>query len=279
VWCSELYSGQFDAYQYFLLLADYLDAGGKLILAGPMQITLSSFDSRIQFNMSDFAYNYLNLNGLDYPPIHNTEFIGGRAVDTFFPNFDLDTARVNRIVFPSGENDGRLFGMGYIEPRDSTEIIYNYQAVEPETSYYHDEPIGIIHHADNYSIAYLEFPLYYIEQETAFGIFNRVLEAMEYVDIDEPVANALPEKTSLLYNYPNPFNARTQINYELSHTADVSIAIYDILGRRLQDITVGRQEPGLHAYTWDARELPSGIYFYRLRAGDDKFVRKCMIIK
>jgi hypothetical protein len=89
----------------------------------------------------------------------------------------------------------------------------------------------------------------------------------------------LPQHDCILGSYPNPFNARTQIRYELLKSADVSIAIYDIMGRRVQSAAIGHQEPGLHAYTWDAGGLSSGLYFARLQNGESMDIVRMVLLK
>ncbi|MCB0305592.1 MAG: endonuclease/exonuclease/phosphatase family protein [Calditrichaeota bacterium] len=71
-------------------------------------------------------------------------------------------------------------------------------------------------------------------------------------------------------NYPNPFNPRTVIRYQLSVVSDVSLTVYDLLGRRMQTLVTGRQAAGIHTVQWDGRDArgraaASGIYSYELR--------------
>ncbi len=73
----------------------------------------------------------------------------------------------------------------------------------------------------------------------------------------------LPKRFNLLQNYPNPFNATTTISYDLSEQGYVSLAIYDILGKRIEQLVSSRQEPGKYHLSWNP-SIPSGIYFYRM---------------
>ena len=107
------------------------------------------------------------------------------------------------------------------------------------------------------------------------GRINAANCMMTAID-DDPI---LPQHDRLLGSYPNPFNAQTQIRYELSKSADVSITIYDIMGRRVQSVTIGYQEPGLHFYTWDAGGLASGIYFAKLQNGEATDVVRMVLLK
>ncbi len=93
-----------------------------------------------------------------------------------------------------------------------------------------------------------------------------------YLSPNAPVANedgsATPGTLELLGNYPNPFDARTQIRYVLPQSGEVSVAIYDLLGRRVAEVEPGIQSVGANAVTVDATDLASGVYFYRVQLED-----------
>ena len=101
-----------------------------------------------------------------------------------------------------------------------------------------------------------------------------VVEAQAVNDNPETPANF-----SLYQNHPNPFNARTCIEYVLSASSSVSLEIYDIAGRRLQVLQSGYQEAGVHLVVWNADSWPSGIYLYKLKAGEASETRKCLLVK
>ena len=99
----------------------------------------------------------------------------------------------------------------------------------------------------------------------------------------------VPEVTSLLPNYPNPFNPETWMPYQLAKPADVTLTIYDINGCLVRDLDLGHQRAGTYesksrAAYWDGRNaqgepVASGVYFYRLKAGDFSATRKMLIRK
>jgi sugar lactone lactonase YvrE len=90
---------------------------------------------------------------------------------------------------------------------------------------------------------------------------------------------SLPDKHFTIANYPNPFNASTVIQYNLPSSSDVTIEIYDILGRKIETLVQGEQPAGNHQVTWDAGYQSSGIYFYRIQAGEYTETRKMVILK
>jgi len=75
----------------------------------------------------------------------------------------------------------------------------------------------------------------------------------------------LPEECALQQNYPNPFNASTALSYKLQATSHVSLRIYDTAGRLVETLVDGWRSAGVHELTFDASDLPSGMYVYRLR--------------
>jgi len=84
---------------------------------------------------------------------------------------------------------------------------------------------------------------------------------------------------SLYQNYPNPFNPITEIKYALPKECWVRLEVYDILGQRVISLVKGWQEAGYKSVRWDAGSLSSGIYFYRLQAGDFVETRKMVLIR
>ncbi len=99
---------------------------------------------------------------------------------------------------------------------------------------------------------------------------------LNLVGIDESL---LPGNFTLAQNFPNPFNAQTTISYNLPKAADVTLDIFDILGRRVETLIKGHEMPGVHSISWDAKDFPSGIYFYKIKAGEFKGIRKCILLK
>jgi len=102
-----------------------------------------------------------------------------------------------------------------------------------------------------------------------------------FEDTTVPVENEpyLPNSFKLFQNYPNPFNPSTVISYELSATSNVKIAVYDILGREVAVLVNEEKFPGSYEVKFNASNLPSGIYLYRLSVGNYTETRKMLLIK
>ncbi|MBN1542041.1 T9SS type A sorting domain-containing protein, partial [candidate division KSB1 bacterium] len=100
------------------------------------------------------------------------------------------------------------------------------------------------------------------------------------VAANESVESAgIPTRMAVEQNYPNPFNPATRISYTLDKDAQVSLVVYDMIGREVATLVDGFQNAGIYEATWNATGLPTGIYFYRFSAGQISSVRRMMFIK
>jgi len=90
----------------------------------------------------------------------------------------------------------------------------------------------------------------------------------------KPVSNF-----KLSHNYPNPFNATTQIQYSVPHTARISLKVYDIIGREVATLIDEIKEQGDYTVMWSGQDFASGVYFYRMVAEEFSEVRKMNLIK
>ncbi len=94
-----------------------------------------------------------------------------------------------------------------------------------------------------------------------------------------PISTGIPKDFTLYQNYPNPFNPGTVIKYQLPITSDVELTIYDVLGKKLITLVNEIQKSGKYEIKWDASNLASGIYFYRLIADQKVMTKKMVLIK
>jgi hypothetical protein len=89
----------------------------------------------------------------------------------------------------------------------------------------------------------------------------------------------IPLTFMLDQNYPNPFNPVTLIKYHCARAGDVSLKVYDILGNEVETLVNSKQEPGNYSVNFDGSNFPSGVYYYRLEAGDYVEVKKMILLK
>lgn len=88
-----------------------------------------------------------------------------------------------------------------------------------------------------------------------------------------------PSQFELRGNYPNPFNPSTVIRYNVPNTADITLSVYDMLGRQVAVLVNGVQSAGSYDVTFNATNLSSGVYLYRLQSGDFVQTQKMMLVK
>ncbi|MFZ1320594.1 MAG: T9SS type A sorting domain-containing protein [Ignavibacteria bacterium] len=90
---------------------------------------------------------------------------------------------------------------------------------------------------------------------------------------------SIPENFVLYQNYPNPFNPRTVINYELRITGNVKLKVYDVLGNEVAVLVNEKQNAGNYSVNFDGSNFSSGVYFYKLNAGEFSETKRMMLIK
>jgi len=94
----------------------------------------------------------------------------------------------------------------------------------------------------------------------------------------------IPDEFALHNNYPNPFNPSTTISFSLAAGVDVSLVIYNVLGQEVKNLHEGYKEAGTHQIIWGGDNnqgvpVASGVYFYKLKAGDFEQSKKMMLLK
>jgi len=99
------------------------------------------------------------------------------------------------------------------------------------------------------------------------------------VSVEENQSSQIPASFELYQNYPNPFNPSTLIKFQVANSTHVSLKVYDIIGREVAVLVNEVKEPGTYEVTFNAKELSSGIYFYKMIAGNFSSVKKMNLLK
>ncbi len=112
------------------------------------------------------------------------------------------------------------------------------------------------------------------------GVFRHV----ESPTAVEEISTRIPSSFALEQNYPNPFNPSTLIQYQLQAVSDVELTIYNQLGQEVRTLVNERKPAGTHQIAWHGRDnggkqLASGVYLYRLKAGSFVKVRKMVLLR
>jgi hypothetical protein len=97
--------------------------------------------------------------------------------------------------------------------------------------------------------------------------------------VEENASSEIPTEFAMYQNYPNPFNPLTTIRFDVPNPADVTLKIYDIAGREVAVLLSERRDAGTYSINWNAHGYASGVYYYRMTAGDFISVRKLVLMK
>jgi hypothetical protein len=113
------------------------------------------------------------------------------------------------------------------------------------------------------------------------GPFTLTIDGSQ-LNINE--SELIPESFALHANYPNPFNPTTTISYDLPEQAQVTLGIYDLLGKQIKTLVNQSQDAGNRTAVWDGtddlgRQVSAGVYLYQIEAGDFTQTRKMVLLK
>jgi hypothetical protein len=116
-----------------------------------------------------------------------------------------------------------------------------------------------------------------------FGTDGKAIGDPRWAPDQDPVAveeeAAIPTEFGLEQNFPNPFNPATTIKFNISKAGHITLKVYDVLGSEIATIVNNRLSAGRYSYNFDAQNLPSGIYLYKLSAGNSVLTRKMVLAK
>lgn len=99
------------------------------------------------------------------------------------------------------------------------------------------------------------------------------------LDVGGSETEGIPTEYAIRQNYPNPFNPGTTIQYELPRASHVSITVYDMLGRQVSLLLNERRDAGIHEVKFDGSAFASGVYLYRIQAGEFTQTKKLIMLK
>lgn len=126
---------------------------------------------------------------------------------------------------------------------------------------------------------------YFDDKNLTTGRYNYRLKQIDfngnykYYNLQNEVMIGLPDKFSLHQNFPNPFNPVTKIRYDIPVSGNVSVKIYDNIGREVKSIVNEFKDAGYYTVEFNGSNLPSGIYYYKLETGNFTATRKMVLIK
>lgn len=112
---------------------------------------------------------------------------------------------------------------------------------------------------------------------------NAVIETVNYDTIPPigivPIGSEVPKVYALHQNYPNPFNPTTSIKFDMPKDGQLSLKVYDLLGKEVAVLFDGVKQAGFYEATFNGTSLASGVYFYKMVSGDFTSVKRLVILK
>ena len=247
-------------------LAAYLDGGGNLFL--------SSQNAGDEIGDSSFFAEYLHAQ-------HELNYVSNRYLDATPGDPIGDPNSTGELLVLFGGN-----GAG--PPSSNSSVIPQGDAVA--VYIYHDaSTVGGIRYADQtYRVVFFAFPFESVGGRiTSYGqstprdsALARILAWFDApLALDDGVDVGIPTAFRLDQNYPNPFNPITTIKYGLPQESNVTLKVFDILGREVSTLVNEHQDAGYHQIYWDASGYSSGIYFYQIQAGEFIDTKKLLLLK
>ncbi|MBI5806443.1 T9SS type A sorting domain-containing protein [candidate division TA06 bacterium] len=128
-----------------------------------------------------------------------------------------------------------------------------------------------VEHLDIYNYPSFSFP--YVNNGVTGG------NEKEPKNVEQHIINNIPLQYALSPSYPNPTNRLTSFKYQLPKSSNVKLNIYNISGQVVKQFEMGNQKPGHYTIAWDAAKAASGVYFYKLNAGDYQAIKKLVVVK
>jgi hypothetical protein len=117
------------------------------------------------------------------------------------------------------------------------------------------------------------------QKDNEYATIQTALNSGKLPDVGVKIIDGLPTNYSLSQNYPNPFNPTTNIKFSLSKESHVSLKVFDMIGREVETLVNVNQKAGSYQVNFNASKLASGVYIYRLQAGDFTQSMKMMLLK
>ena len=226
----------------------------------------------LKFNSSGvrLSATYYGGSDLDYAysvavDLQGNVYVVGYTYSTNFPVYN-----------PGG---GAYFQGSRARYRDA--FILNSSGVRPWATYYggsdndYAYSVAVDARGNVYVVGYTEstdFPVYdpgggaYYQRSWAgdYDAFILKFEGATPVGVEDKQNKEIPASFALSQNYPNPFNPSTTISFNIPQQSRVKLAVYDVLGREVRTLVDEEKQPGRYSVTFDASNLPTGVYLYRL---------------
>jgi hypothetical protein len=259
-----------------------LGSGDKNMYAGNFENAITKYSSVISnyqdsnsaliaLNRIFYCYDRMNADTNEYSTLRNyyLNLVSSNTNDTTFARTASELSR--KCLVQQREFINAIYEYEHVvtNSNDSAEILASEISILE---------IYILLSSEQGDAASFTGQLGYLKPSNLTDAMNKIREKMGHKQ-GLSVSNNTPKVFSLSQNYPNPFNPITKINYSIPNSINVSLKVYDILGRLVKTLVNEYKDAGSYFVTFDGSSLASGVYFYRIEAGNFVQSKKMVLVK
>ncbi|UCF64334.1 MAG: M20/M25/M40 family metallo-hydrolase [bacterium] len=258
-------------------LKEYLDFGGNLLVSSyhPSTAFASVSSYPANFSSGEFIYDYLKISQTEFTA--PARFKGALPLTAGYDSVFVDPDKTSATLAY------HLLKVESIHAAAAASNIYAYDTdydVSTSMGALKAKPVAVEYLGNDFKTVVLSFPLYYQNFQEAKNLVQYILtnkfdEIMSITDLQ----TVKPESFILEQNFPNPFNPVTTIAYQLPVESAVKLTLFDLNGRKIAELVNQSQAAGYYRVKFNGNGLASGIYIYRLEAGDRVQSRKMVLMK
>ncbi len=276
------YSFRTGAVQDYMTIKYNASTGDSLAAAsynGPLgstdQLTAMAIDN--SNNVYVTGYSAAVSTGYDYATIKYNSNLSQQWLQrtsnsgSDFPFF-ITVDNASGYVFVTGSSFGSGTGYDYLTISYTSAGAFNWEKRENSSSSGNDYASGI---------AVQDTDRIFVTGSANFSGTGIAFYTLRYSKISaiDPISSNIPAKFNLSQNYPNPFNPVTSIRFDIPKASFVKVAVYDVLGREIENLVNEQLKAGEYMVKWDAARYSSGIYFYSIAADGYQTTKKMILTK
>jgi len=264
-------------FEYKDELIKYLNFGGNFLYTGykPSKAFENIVGLTGNFSSGDFIFDYLKIE--ESKGTIFALFNQAKKNVTGYINIFVDSLKT------LSSDEYHLKSIEMIKASNEGTNIYSYETNFDSTSqqgFLKGKPVGVEYIGNDFKTITVSFPLYYMNIDQARTLIEYILTNKfdEVMPVDESTIE-IPISYQLEQNYPNPFNPSTRILYSIPEDGFVKLSVYNMLGEEVEAIINNFQRAGRYEADFNAMGLSSGVYLYRLEAGNYLAAKKMILLR
>ncbi len=278
VWFADDYIENF-ASNHVGDLQAYLDLGGNLWFAGwrPTANLAGQTTYPFTFAPGSFMYDHFRLSNVAVTAVTDSFQAADGVLG--YPRLEVDAVKV-----PYASWNGVLRYIEALTPASGGEVIYTMD-MRNNASPYEGAVCAVRYLTGGHKAVFFGFPLYFMDQDDARSAALKVMDDFGEVGIAETPKSIGPVSGILLQqNTPNPFADQTVISYQIMHSGNVRLNVYNIAGQLVKTLVNDDQKPGVYDIVWSGLDdrgqgVPGGVYFLHLETQDDFAIKKMIMMR